>query len=102
MSDIPEIIERLRNESMAEAATGCIGGGDYAKWASAQGYSHCLVLDSTSSAGDWRFIVSSDQQLWYLMYQDNNYPRSGFTRSINLNECYEGTGDEVLEQISDE
>lgn len=92
---------KTQQQIIAEQATGCTGAGDYAKWAASQGYPHCEVLDWTSSAGDWSFIVSKDGQLWYLMTQSNNYPRGGFTRHIELGEDnpmflpIEGTAEEA-------
>jgi len=67
----------------AEQATGCSGAGDYRRWAAKKGFPHLYVVDWTSSAGDWCFIVSKDKLSWYMMYQENNYPRSGFTRTID-------------------
>lgn len=84
-----------------EQATGCRGAGDYAVWAEEQGYPYCEVYDWTSSAGDWTFIVSKDQHTWYIMYQVNNWPCPGFTRTIDENPYY-GTPEEVLERLCNE
>ena len=86
--------------SVAEQATGCRGAGDYRAWAKEQGYDYCEVYDWTSSAGDWTFVVSKNGYVWYLMSQDNNYPRSGFTRTIDLDRPWVGTAEEVCEQIA--
>ena len=84
---------------VCESATGCRGAGNFRKWAAQQGYPFCEVYDWTSSAGDWSFIVSKDGQTWYPMYQENNYPRGGFSRSIDLNLAIEGTAKEALETL---
>jgi hypothetical protein len=86
--------------NVAEQATGCVGAGDYKRWAAAHCYPYCEVWDQTSSAGDWTFLVSKDRQTWFLMFQENNYPRSGFTRTIDLERPFEGTIEEVYEQVA--
>jgi len=94
-------MSKTAQQIIAEQATGCIGAGDYAKWAESQGYPHCAVVDWTSSAGDWTFIVSKDGETWYLMYQENNYPRGpGFTRTIG-DKSYEGSEKDVLREIGE-
>lgn len=87
---------KTNEQHMAEQATGCPGAGDYALWAKEQGYPHCQVWDWTSSAGDWTFLVSKDGQQWHWMSQSNNWPRQGFTRTIDTENFYEGTAQEVL------
>ena len=89
-------------QQSAEQATGCIGSGDYAIWASQQGYSHCEVYDWTSSAGDWSFIVSKDGLNWHMMFQSDNWPRAGFTRTIDTGRVWVGTSEEVLKEIWEE
>ena len=81
-------------EIAADQFTGCLGAGDYRRWAEAQGYDYLEVVD-------WTFIVSRDQEHWYLMNQSNNYPRAGFTRSIDQEQCFYGSGEEVLDLISE-
>lgn len=93
--------EKTQQQVIAEQATGCRGAGNYAIWAEQQGYPHCAVVDWTSSAGDWCFLVSEDGQLWFMMFQTNNYPQGpGFTRTIDTDQMFEGTEQEVLEQVS--
>jgi hypothetical protein len=82
--------------NIEEQATGCLGAGDYRKWAASQGYPNCAVLDWISSAGDWTFIVSKDGNEWYVMEQTNAYPRPGFLRSIDLGTPYHGTEEQIL------
>jgi hypothetical protein len=86
----------------AEQATGCSGAGDYRIWAQQQGYEHLEVVDWTSSAGDWSFIVSQDGETWFLMMQENAHPCRGFNRTIYRDQSWEGTAEEVLQQISEE
>ncbi len=93
-------ILRLQEQQIAEQATGCRGAGGYRAWAEAQGYPQLAVIDWTSSAGDWSFIVSEDGEVWYIMYQTNNFPRSGFTWSVNLDQAFYGSEESVLEEIS--
>jgi hypothetical protein len=84
---------------MAETATGCANAGGYRVWAEQQGYQHCEVWDWTSSAGDWTLLVSKDRETWYLMFQSNNWPRAGFTRTIDLDRPFSGAMEEVYEQV---
>ena len=93
-----EVIERLQIESNAAQATGCAGAGDAYKWAKENGWSHCRAANLSSSAGDWLFIVSEDGEYWYLLSQTNNYPRPGFSFSVDETQEYFGTAEEVLEE----
>ncbi len=72
------------------------------QWAEQQGYPYCAVLDWTSSAGDWSFIISKDNDVWYIMTQTNNWPLAGFNREIDFDHPYFGTSDEVLQIITSE
>ncbi len=82
----------------AESAAGCRGANSYMDYAKEQGYKYVEVLDWSSSAGDWQFIVSKDEIEWHILCQENNYPRPGFSRSISEEEWY-GEVNEVLAQI---
>ena len=94
-----QAIMELVEQYAAEQATGCEGAGDYGNYAKANGYDYCEVLDWTSSAGDWTFIVSKNGHEWRVMSQENNYPwGSGFTRGIEERMFY-GTAEEVLAEI---
>lgn len=96
-------IDAIRGSMVAEQATGCRGSGDYLRYANEQGYEHCEAYDWTSSAGNWTFLVSKDRQTWFLMFQENNYPRSGgFTRTIDTKIPYNGTFEEVCEMLAEE
>lgn len=87
--------ESLRREMMQQStlriaatqATGCAG----ADGAWDKKYKYILAVDTTSSAGDWSFIVSEDGFYWYLLTQTNNYPKPGFTHTVHEDNCYEGT-----------
>ena len=94
--------DRLQREVAAEQATGCIGAGSYAGYAFARGFTIIEVLDWSSSAGDWTFIVSKNGQVWYILEQQNNWPEPGFSHAIEWEDIYIGTRDEVLEQIYEE
>lgn len=84
---------------VASQMTGCRNAGDYARWAHDQGYRHIEVLNWSSSAGDWQFVVSKDGHEWFIMTQENNWPRPGFTRGVDESRAFFGTGEEVLEEI---
>lgn len=71
----------------------------YREFARENGYQYCEVYDWTSSAGDWTFIVSKDGNEWFVMYQENNWPRAGFTRTIDDTQPMYGTPEDVWEQI---
>lgn len=88
--------------AVAESATGCPGAGGYMAYAEQQGYEFVEVVDWCSSAGDWTFIVSKDGHEWVVMYQENNYPRPGFTRVIAEREVYCGSAIEALAQVIEE
>jgi hypothetical protein len=94
-------IKKLIQQDTAVMATGCAGAGDYADYAQSQGYDYCEVVDWTSSAGDWTFIVSKDGNEWYLMYQENNYPGYGFTRTIDTSMAFYGNHEDAIQQIVD-
>jgi len=83
-------------QSIEETATGCVGADSYKGFAERLGYSHVEVLNWTSSAGDWQFIVSKDGRRWRILFQENNYPRGpGFSHTLG-DEEYEGTAAEVF------
>lgn len=94
-------VEELRRKIVAEQATGCIGAGSYVDYAHERGFMIIEVLNWSSSAGDWQFIVSKDGFEWYILDQQNNYPLPGFTHALDT-EPYYGTADEVLERIYEE
>ena len=85
--------------SAAAVATGCTGAGSYLSFAESQGFEYLEVLNWCSSAGDWEFIVSRDGWEWYILFQTNNYPRPGFSHSIDEANVFFGTTEEVLSEI---
>jgi hypothetical protein len=99
-----EIIKMLTLEMIVDSGIcddiACDGAGDFLKYAKKQGYPYCAVLDWSSSAGNWSFVVSMEGDYWQVMYQENNFPRRGFTRTID-DECFAGTQDEALEYFTD-
>ena len=98
MSEAQQTINEVRETFIAEQATGCRGAGDYRAWAKQQGYPHLTVLDTTSSAGDWSFLVSQDGETWLVASQENNCPRPGFTREVSYDVEFYGTEEEAVEQ----
>ena len=93
---------KTNEQIAAEFATGIKGAGDYREEAESMGFPHLEVLDWTSSAGDWSFIVSADGEQWHIMSRTNNWPSSGFTYFVDMDEVFFGTGDDVLAQIAEE
>lgn len=77
--------------------TGC-NASSYRDAAEYMGFDRVEVLDWTSSAGDWQFLVTRDGETWQILSQDNNYPRAGFSYSLS-DECFEGTLDDVYREI---
>jgi len=69
---------------------------NHREWAEKYGYIHCLDFDTTSSAGDWSFIVSKDGYVWNIMYQENCWPRIGFDRYIETDDFVCGTAEEAI------
>lgn len=79
-------------------ATGVKEAGNYREYAEKHGYKFIEVLNWSSSAGDWEFIISKDGKEWQILSQTNNFPRAGFSYHID-SELFYGTADEVLKQI---
>lgn len=96
-------LEAARGAVIADAATGVGGAGGYHQYAMDQGYEFIEVVDWSSSAGDWSFLVSKDEYQWSVMVQTNNWPQPGFTRTIydGDEDLYYGTAEEVLDFIYD-
>lgn len=94
-------LQQIIDSGLCESTTGCEGAGDFKEWAAQQGYDLVEVMDWTSSAGDWCFVVSdNDGAGWVVMSQENNYPRRGFTRTIYEDNYFEGTAEEAIEYFS--
>ena len=88
--------------SVEEQATGCVGANSYKQYARDRGYTHIEVLDWTSSAGDWQFLVSKDGHEWFVLFQENNYPRGpGFSHQIDEGFPFIGTLEEVYKEIEE-
>ena len=85
---------------VCEQATGCKGAGDFREWARQQGYPFCEVLNWTSSAGDWSFLVSRDGKTWHPMWQSNNYPKPGFSRIVEETVSWDGTVAEAVQMAA--
>lgn len=73
----------------------------YRAFAEKYGYRFIDVIDWTSSAGDWDFIVSKDARVWYVMTQRNNWPCAGFDRCIHADMRFVGRGEDVLLEIAE-
>lgn len=82
----------------AESATGCAGAGSYLAFAKKAGFKYLEVLNWSSSAGDWQFIVSRDGSEWYILEQTNNYPWPGFSHLIDTTPFF-GTAEEVINEL---
>jgi hypothetical protein len=88
----------------AEQFTGCANADGYKAAALKAGYKHCHVIDWTSSAGDWYFLISKDGETWTTMAQENAYPEPGFKyyfNDDNVTYLFEGTKDEALAYFSE-
>ncbi len=83
----------------APDATGCENANSYLAYAKASGFRYVEVLNWCSSAGDWSFIVSKDGDEWFVLFQENDYPRQRFSHSIS-EESFCGTKEEALEYFS--
>lgn len=86
----------------AEQATGCRGAGSYLSFAHDRDYKHVEVLNWSSSAGDWTFLISKDGKEWRILQQVNNYPRGpGFSHYIDMDETFHGCVNNVVQQVID-
>ena len=83
------------------SATGCRGVSNYLSYAESLGFKFLEVLDWSSSAGDWQFLVSKDGHQWQILSQNNNWPRPGFTYFLD-EEIFDGTFEEVLTLLANE
>ena len=77
----PEQIEQIAWESETLAVPDA-SGSDYIDFFLMCGAEKVKVLDNTSSAADWTFAVKKDA-LWYIAFQYNNWPNSGFSYCID-------------------
>jgi hypothetical protein len=87
--------------SVEEEATGARNAHLYRDYAGGLGYTHIEVLNWSSSAGDWQFLISKDGNAWQIMEQTNNWPYAGFTYSIDEQLRY-GSLEEVYQLIEQE
>jgi len=99
MNNNSSIIHKRMSRNTEVEATGCIGVDSYRDYARKLRYKYIEVVDWTSSAGDWCFIISKDGKEWVILNQTNNYPRPGFSHVIDFTSCYEGTARQVLNHI---
>ena len=60
------------------------GAGSYRQVFEAMGYKVEAGWNQCSSAGDWSFILN-DGDYYMMGFQDNNYPRAGFSYSVDHN-----------------
>ena len=93
--------ERSAQPGAGAQATGCRGADGYMAVAHKRGYRFVEVLDWSSSAGDWEFIVSKSGKVWRIMGQTNRYPRAGFDYWFDKRR-FHGTAKQVLNQITEE
>jgi hypothetical protein len=96
-TDDPEFHERQHEAE----ATGVPAVSNYREFARQNGFPYIKVFDWTSSAGDWTFIVSRDGRLWQVLSQTNRFPSRGFDYYLSPR-VYEGTADEVMQQLAAE
>lgn len=85
----------LRHGSSVEVPNA--GAGSYRAVLSAMGFTDVESWDTTSSAGDWSFIVHDGEGgFWYPGFQQNLYPRHGFIYNIDPSWGFE-TKEELIE-----
>lgn len=82
-------------------ATGCMGADSYKDYAYQHGYKRIEVLNWGSSAGDWQFLVSKDGEVWHILWQENNYPRPGFSHGIQTEPGFYGDIEDVYKQVEE-
>ena len=78
---------------------GC-NASSYREAAEQMGFNRVEVLNWTSSAGDWQFLVSRDGEEWQILDQSNNWPKAGFSYSLS-DEVFFGSLDDVYAQIEE-
>jgi hypothetical protein len=76
-----EAVDLVRNQDAVEVPNA--GAGSYREVFKALGYADVKTVDTTSSAGDWTFMVE-DNGLWYIASQENRYPYRGFAYSVDV------------------
>ena len=94
-----DALQEFITTMVSEQATGCRGAAGYIAHAKSLGYTHIEPLDTTSSAGDWSILISKDGEEWHILFQENNWPRAGFSYSIDHEQPFYGTLDQVYEQV---
>lgn len=95
-----EELRDLVQEIVEVQATGCTGVGAYRRWAKENGFEHVETWNTTSSAGDWQFLVSKDGIEWQVLTQENNWPRSGFSYYLG-EQVFIGSFEDVSEELSE-
>lgn len=96
---IQDTIQEYREIITAEQATGVVGAGSYRQVFRQMGYPHLAVMDWTSSAGDWWFLVSKDGKTWYNASQENRWPDLGFEYNVDRDTWAIGTEEEAVEAM---
>lgn len=75
------------------------GAGSFRRLAERLGFTHVEVVEWSSSAGDWIFIVSRDGHEWWVMTQENRHPFHGFKYSCEQRQGRFGTAEQVLKEV---
>lgn len=97
----PLITSNMFIGSGAESeATGTDNSRGYLQYAMNRGFNHIEVLDWSSSAGDWQFLISRNGYDWQILHQTNNYPLDGFSYHIE-DDIWCGTVEQAYKQIEE-
>ncbi len=86
----------LRNNKQVEVPNA--GSQTFRQFFKEVGYDEVDVLEWSSSAGDWSFMVR-DGDGWFAAFQTNRYPYHGFAYSVNY-EIPFASKDELIQYAS--
>ena len=93
-------MREIATSLIAEQATGCDGAGDYYQNALEKEFDRVISIDTASSSGDWFFIVrKKGTDDWYGMWQENNWPRAGFSYYYTDNPYFIGSRGDVVQYV---
>lgn len=78
----PIIAQReLRNGQVIEVPNA--GAGSYAAFFECMGFRSTETVDTSSSAGDWSFLLKDKDGTWRIGFQTNRYPYYGMAYTVS-------------------
>ena len=96
INDKENIVQHLMEEY--ELYVPEAGAGSYIIIFEDLGFDKVIPYETSSSAGDWAFIVHSKHDgLWYSAYQSNKFPSSGFSYGIDTDMFGETAKDVIID-----